>query len=39
MAAAEEELSFPGMNEMELRQWVDGNPGRVNDKEGSGICR
>jgi len=31
MAAAEEELDFWGMSETELRQWVEANPGRVND--------
>jgi len=31
-AAAEEELfDFEAMTEDELRQWVDANPGRVND--------
>jgi len=30
-AAAEEELDFWGMSQTELRQWVEANPGRVND--------
>ena len=34
MAAAveEEELDFYEMDEAELRQWVEANPGRVNDR-------
>ena len=35
MAAAEEELNFCGMSEVELRQWVEANPGRINDRDSS----
>jgi hypothetical protein len=31
-AAAEEEFDLTGMNEAELRQWVEANPGRVNHR-------
>jgi len=29
-AAAAEKISFQRMNEVQLRHWVDANPGRVN---------
>jgi len=35
--AAAEEVSFWGMNEAELRKWVDANPGCVNDRDWMGI--
>lgn len=33
MAANDADLSFRGMSGAELRQWVEANPGRVNDRE------
>lgn len=36
MVAAEEELDFHGMGEAEMRQWVEANPGRVNDRDRHG---
>jgi len=32
-AAAAEVLDFEEMSEAELRQWVEANPGRVNDRD------
>lgn len=34
---AEEELSFYEMSEAELRQWVEANPGRVDDRDRDGF--
>jgi hypothetical protein len=36
VAAQEEVLNFEDMNEAELRQWVEANPGRVNDRDSDG---
>jgi hypothetical protein len=38
MAAAEEEeeVDFSGMSEAEMREWVEANPGRVNDMDCGG---
>ena len=33
MAAAAKNLSFEVMGEAEVRQWVEANPGRVNDSD------
>jgi len=33
MAAAAEEFSFWRMNEVQMRHWVEANPGRVDDKD------
>jgi len=33
MAANDWDLSFISMTEAELRQWVEANPGRVNDRD------
>jgi len=36
MAANDGDLSFGSMTEAELRQWVEANPGRVNDMDSDG---
>lgn len=35
-AAADEDLEFQCMTEAEMRQWVEANPGRVDDRDNQG---